>query len=96
MDSNKNCQKKRGKYWIEEGLRAFEKRIEKTTKSDKFCFGDEISMADICLIPQVYNANRFGVDMKQFPKINSIVEHCSSLQYFKDSHPDQQPDKPKE
>ena len=77
-------------------MRAFEKRIEKTTKSDKFCFGDEISMADICLIPQVYNANRFGVDMKQFPKINSIVEHCSSLQYFKDSHPDQQPDKPKE
>jgi maleylacetoacetate isomerase len=79
-----------GKFWIEDALKAFEKKLE--TTAGKFCVGDEVTLADVCLVPQIYNANRFGVDMKQFPRINAVAENCNSLKYFKDAHPDNQPD----
>ena len=59
----------------------------------KYCVGDEITMADCCLIPQVYNANRFKVDMKQFPNINRIVQNLEQVKAFVRAHPDNQPDK---
>ena len=59
----------------------------------KYCVGDQITMADCCLIPQVYNANRFKVDMKQFPNINRIVQNLEQVKAFVRAHPDNQPDK---
>ena len=60
----------------------------------KYCVGDQITMADCCLIPQVYNAaNRFKVDMKQFPNINRIVQNLEQVRAFIATHPDNQPDK---
>ena len=51
-------------------------------------------MADCCLVPQVYNAaNRFKVDMKQFPNINRIVQNLEQVKAFVRAHPDNQPDK---
>ncbi|KAL9646497.1 hypothetical protein ABK040_006556 [Willaertia magna] len=79
------------KYWINAGLKAVEKVLEKT--SGKYCVGDQVSMADCCLIPQVYNAKRFNVDMSQYPIISRIDEACSSLDVFIKAHPDSQPDK---
>ncbi|KAF0976540.1 hypothetical protein FDP41_004439 [Naegleria fowleri] len=80
-----------GKYWIENGFVAVEKVLEK--HSGKFCVGDQVSMADICLVPQVYNAKRFNVDMSKFPNIVRIEQACSELEAFKKAHPDQQVDK---
>lgn len=50
------------------------------------------SIADICLVPQVYNAKRFGIDMTPFPHIQSIVEKCSGIEAFKRAEPEAQPD----
>merc|ERR1711879_513752 len=56
-----------GRETIEKGFNAIEK-IMKTT-AGSCCVGDEISVADLCLVPQIYNANRFSVDMKNYPTI---------------------------
>lgn len=72
-------------------LLAIESILEKS--AGKFCVGDEVTFADICLIPQVYNANRFSVDMSEFPTILKIVKNCEALEAFKKAHPDNQPGK---
>ena len=81
-----------GKHWIENGFVSFEKAIERTSKG--FCFGDTPTAADCYLIPQVYNANRFKVDMTKFQKINSVYEKCMELDAFKNAQPSAQPDAP--
>ena len=58
-------------FWIEKGLQSVEILIEKC--SGNFCVGDTLTMADCCLVPQVYNANRFKVDMNQFPNIDKLA-----------------------
>lgn len=75
---------------ISEGLYAVEKIIEKT--AGEFCFGDVATFADACLVPQVYNARRFDVDLTQFPTVLRVSDHCSSLPAFQKSHPSAQPD----
>lgn len=82
------------KYWIEKGFAALERELEHT--AGHFSFGDRISVADIYLIPQVYNANRFGVDMEMFPTIERINTKCLDENAFIAAHPDNQPDAPHE
>jgi maleylacetoacetate isomerase len=62
--------------------------------SGKYCVGDEVTMADVCLVPQVYNAVRYGVDVAQFPLIHRINTDLLKLAAFADGHPDRQPDAP--
>ncbi|ETO26371.1 maleylacetoacetate isomerase isoform 1, partial [Reticulomyxa filosa] len=78
------------KQCIEEGFEALEKLLKEC--SGKYCVGDSVSMADCVLVPQVYNAVRFNVDMKRFPTIQKIHDQCMTLEAFKASHPDRQPD----
>ena len=75
-------------HWIQEGFAAVEALID----GPKFCFGGQPGMADLYLIPQVYNARRFNVPLDAFPKITSVDAHCAELDAFKTSHPDNQPD----
>jgi len=77
-------------HWMNVGFTAFEQQLQKT--SGKFCFGDQITIADLCLVPQVYNANRFKVDMSEFPLINAIVERCNQLPAFIKALPENQED----
>lgn len=79
-----------GKHWIDSGFSSLEKMLEKT--AGKYCFGDEITMADLFLVPQVYNANRFKVEMSKFPNIVRINNELETIAAFKSAHPDQQPD----
>ena len=74
------------KHWIEQGFHAYEKFASQT--AGKFSFGNTFSMADCCLIPQVYNAHRFDVDLTSFPTIQKINENVSQTKAYKDSHPD--------
>uniref|UniRef100_A0A673JMH0 Glutathione S-transferase zeta 1 n=1 Tax=Sinocyclocheilus rhinocerous TaxID=307959 RepID=A0A673JMH0_9TELE len=60
----------------------------------KYCVGDEVSMADICLVPQVYNAERFKVDKSQFPTIRRLNQTLIEVDAFKATHPSRQPDTP--
>ena len=60
----------------------------------RFCMGDTISIPDLFIVPQVYNARRFGVDMSAFPTIERIDATLSDHPAFIAAHPDQQPDRP--
>ncbi|KAF6130297.1 glutathione S-transferase zeta 1 [Phyllostomus discolor] len=62
----------------------------------KYCVGDEVSMADLCLVPQVANAERYKVDLTPYPTINRINKSLLALEAFQVSHPCRQPDTPPE
>jgi maleylpyruvate isomerase len=57
-----------------------------------FCFGDTPSLADVCLIPQIFNADRFHVPMADFPNLLRVNDNCKQLASFQKAHPTQQPD----
>lgn len=83
-----------GQHWIHRGFRALEKIL--STSSGKYCVGDEISMADCCLIPQACNARRFGIDLRQYPNILRIDSELENHPAFRAAHPTKQPDYPPE
>lgn len=76
-------------YWMLEGFEAFETLIEKDTP---FCFGDKPGIADLCLIPQLYNAHRWNVDLAPFSRLADIEKQCLELPAFEASKPENQPD----
>lgn len=78
--------------WIGDGLTACEALIAEQPTNAKFCFGDEPGLADICLVPQVFSAHRFQVDVSKMPNLIRIYEACQSLPAFLDAAPNQQPD----
>ncbi|HYE37397.1 maleylacetoacetate isomerase [Methylocaldum sp.] len=80
------------RHWIEEGFEAFEEQLTRHDSGGRFCFGDAPTLADICLVPQVFNARRFGCDLSGFPKIRAIDENCLALAAFRDAAPEQQAD----
>ncbi|XP_018013646.1 maleylacetoacetate isomerase [Hyalella azteca] len=77
---------------IIKGFTALEKLLEKS--SGKYCVGDAVSWADCCLVPQIFNAGRFGVDMAAFPIISRIGAALGELEAFKAAHPTQMSDCP--
>lgn len=74
-------------HWVSVGLEAIEALLEETD-AEQFCVGEQPSIADCCLIPQVYNAHRFNVPITAFPRINRINEHCLGLAAFADATPE--------
>lgn len=79
-------------FWIEKGFIAIEQKIKNTV--GKYCFGNQITAADAFLIPQVYNAKRFQIDLNKYPTINKVNQHCLELEAFQKSSPGKQPDTP--
>lgn len=77
-------------HWVKTAFKGFELQLEGT--SGLFCVGDQVTMADVCLVPQVYNAERFGVPMQDYPLINGIVRRCRQLTAFAEAAPENQPD----
>jgi maleylacetoacetate isomerase len=75
-------------HWIAAGFEAIETLIE----GEAFCFGDRPTLADICLVPQLFNARRFKVDLAPYPKICTVEKSCAGLAAFADAHPAKQPD----
>ncbi|XP_064006550.1 maleylacetoacetate isomerase isoform X3 [Pogoniulus pusillus] len=80
--------------YITSGFRALEQTLQHT--AGRYCVGDEVSMADLCLVPQVFNAERYKVDMGPYPTITRINKALLELEAFKVSHPSRQPDTPAE
>lgn len=81
-------------HWIEQGFFAIESFLNKN--SGKYCFGDQITAADMFLAPQVYNSLRYNVDLKEFPKIKSVWKNCLKLEEFIKADPAHQPDTPED
>ena len=82
-------------YWMSQGFRALEEKLTKHRKAhgdSVYSLTDAPCIVDICLVPQVYNALRFGVDMSPYPLINSIVEACNQLPAFIEAMPENQAD----
>jgi maleylacetoacetate isomerase len=80
------------KHWINLSFEALEK--EMSVFAGKYSFGDEVTLADVCLVPQVYNAKRFQVDLSKFPTIERVEKALSELPEFQKAHPNNQPDTP--
>ena len=79
------------RHWIREGFRAIEATLAEREAST-FCFGATPTLADVCLVPQVANANRLKVDLSPYPRIRAIEAACQELAAFQKARPDQQPD----
>lgn len=80
------------KHWIENGLRGFEELA--APRAGRYCLGDEVTLADVFLVPQIYNAQRFGVDLEPFPTIRRVCDALADLPAFQRAHPSKQPDAP--
>lgn len=80
------------KNWLELGLAALEADLARAPTRGKFCFGDTPTMADCALVPQLFSAARFNVDMQPYPTLRSIHEACEALPAIAAAHPARQPD----
>jgi maleylacetoacetate isomerase len=78
--------------WISRGLDAYNAHLERDHLSGKFSHGDTPSMADCCLMPQLYAAQRFGIEATRYPRLALIAENCNALSAFVHAHPSKQPD----
>ena len=83
-----------GHHFIRSGFESLEKNLENT--AGDYCFGNTLSLADLCLVPQVYNARRFNVDVESFPIIYDVNQRLEELGAFVKAHPDNQVDAPSE
>ena len=83
------------KMIISEGFDALEMVLKNSSQQGLYCVGNNVTMADLFLVPQVNNAYRFDVDMTKYPTIDAIFNHCCKIKEFEDAHPDNQPDSPK-
>lgn len=79
-------------HWSRPGYEVLEKMLEDS--AGKYCFGDQITAADACLIPAVFSARRFNVDLAAYPIVNRVDRECQSHPAFQKAHPLNQPDTP--
>lgn len=77
-------------HWIAEGFRAIEAMLARS--AGDFCVGDAPTLADVCLVPQVYNARRYQCDLAPYPTIRRIDERCRQIIAFARAAPERQPD----
>jgi len=89
---NQEAREDWSRHWIAFGFEGLELQLKQS--AGRCCVGDDVTLADICLIPQVANARRFKLDLAPYPIIRRIDEELSQLPEFKASHPSAQPDAP--
>ncbi|WP_069384864.1 maleylacetoacetate isomerase [Halomonas caseinilytica] len=80
------------RHWIHQGFAALETMLSREAGSGDFCHGDAPTLADVCLVPQVFNAERFECDLSAYPRIRRITENARALDAFRVAAPGEQPD----
>ncbi|MFM0481197.1 MULTISPECIES: maleylacetoacetate isomerase [Paraburkholderia] len=80
------------RHWVDTGFATLEAHLASDGRTGKLCFGDEPTLADACLIPQVFNAQRFNVDTSKYPTIQRIYDHAMQIDAFARAAPGVQPD----
>jgi maleylacetoacetate isomerase len=80
------------RHWIADGLGKLESVLAGTPGTGKFCHGDSPTMADCCLVPQVFNARRYEFDPKPYPNAMRVFDECMKLDAFDRAQPSKQPD----
>jgi maleylacetoacetate isomerase len=79
-------------HWIAEGFRSFEESLRRWGRHGTWCLGEQLTLAEVCLVPQVANARRFDCDLSAFPLSVAIAERAERLQAFAAAHPAKQSD----
>jgi len=79
-------------HWILKGFVALEETLTEYKAQGPFCFGEDLTLADVFLVSQMYNARRFDVDLSDFPRLVEIEKHCLTLDAFRNATPESQPD----
>ncbi|MCS5712414.1 maleylacetoacetate isomerase [Candidatus Berkiella aquae] len=77
-------------HWLREGFNGLEALLSQN-QPQRFCFGDSPTLADLCLVPQIYNALRFEFDMSAYPRLNQVNEQCLKLDAFQKALPENHP-----
>jgi maleylacetoacetate isomerase len=80
------------RHWIAEGLRALEAQAKHSSGDGRHMFGAEVTLADVCLVPQMFSARRFKCNVEPFPVLRAICAHLEALPAFVRAAPDAQPD----
>lgn len=80
------------RHWIAEGLAGLEALVAGAKKFGKYCYRDQVTIADCCLVPQVFNAQRYQCDLAPYPVVMAIFAECMKLDPFIDAQPSRQPD----
>jgi maleylacetoacetate isomerase len=80
------------RHWMQVGFEAMERMLVESVDTGRFCHGDSPGLADCCLVPQLYNARRFNVDMAPYPTLARIDAACLALPAFDAARPEHQPD----
>ena len=80
------------RHWIADGFAMLERYLAAERRAGRYCFGDSVTMADCCLVPQVFNARRYECDLEPFPAITRIFDECMKLDAFQRAQPSAQPD----
>ncbi len=80
------------RHWIETGFDAIERLLQRDRPTGPYCHGETPTLADCCLIPQVFNANRYRIPLDSYPTIGAIHDTCLRLEAFQRAAPQAQPD----
>lgn len=80
------------RHWIEQGFASLEGNLQQIGRVGRYAFGDTPTLIDLCLVPQVFNAHRFNVDLDRYPQITRIHAACMELEAFQKAAPAAQPD----
>ena len=80
------------RHWIAEGLAGLEAFVAGAKKSGRYCYRDQVTIADCCLVPQVFNAQRYQCNLAPYPAVMAIFAECMKLDAFIDALPSRQPD----
>jgi maleylpyruvate isomerase len=78
--------------WLADGFRALEADLAQRNPDGPYCFGEQLTFADVCLVPQWFNAERFQCDVSPYPRLAAVVKACNELPAFQAAHPSRQPD----
>jgi maleylacetoacetate isomerase len=79
-------------HWVAEGLSGLEGYLAREGMAGDFCYGNTVTMADICLVPQIFNARRFNCPLDAYPKLLAITDRCMTLDAFRATEPSTQAD----
>jgi len=79
-------------HWIQVGFEALEELVKRDRPAGRFCHGDAPGIADICLVPQVFNAQRYKVNLAPYPALMRVFEECMKVDAFDKAQPSKQPD----
>jgi maleylpyruvate isomerase len=80
------------RHWVAEGLQTLERQLIHDKHQSAYLHGETPTMADCCLVPQIFNAKRYECDLTTYPKLMKVFENCMKLHAFDQAQPNKQPD----